>query len=134
MAAGHAARVFPERDVSDVVQAVLDAPVPAPDLLERLRVCLLGCEAGDGVRRFVRGVAVFAPRAVDAADLADARPVEVFVDAVGRVQMPGFDTAAVEVGLLVLADLSLPALCLEGGKRALRTRPRWRLSVQADCP
>ena len=134
MAAAHAAGVFPERDVSNVVQTVLDAPVSAPDSLEGLRIRLFGREAGDGIHGFLRGVAMFASRAVDAADLADAGPVEVFVDAIGGVQMPRLDAAAVLVGLLVLAYLSLPAPCFEGGKRALRTRPRWRLSDQTDCP
>lgn len=68
------ASVLPERHIPDVVQAVLDLPVAAPQLLEPRRIRLLRRQAGAGVRPLLARRARLAatavlPFAVDAADL-----------------------------------------------------------------
>ncbi len=118
MATGNAASIFPQGYVADVVQAVFNSPVSAPELQEHFCRGLLGSKTGYGIRCFGGSYAGLDARSVYATDLSCAWPIKVAVDARGGEQVSFLDAVAVDVRLFCFLDFSLPAFLLQGGKPA----------------
>ena len=95
MAAAHATCVFAERHIAKVMRAVLDGPVPTPDVEQAPRRGAEHGQAADSVCDLPRDVVAAPYRAFHAADLVHARPVEEVVTASGGRQTACLSAVAV---------------------------------------
>jgi hypothetical protein len=69
--------------------------------------------------------AVYAPPTLDAANLGDARPVEMFGQSRGSLQTTPLATAMPFVAGFSRRQVRLPLPLGVGGKRPVETRLRW---------
>jgi hypothetical protein len=136
--APHAAGVLAQRDVADVMQAVLDPPVAPVELQEAGRVGLLGLEAGDPIGH-LDGVLIALPTfARDLVDLPHVLPEGSQI----RRQFRGRDHRAPFASAVPLGDgrragagRLTPAPFIGGNRpRPGRRWPRCRGARSVDSP
>lgn len=72
-----AAAVLAERDVPHPVEFILDVPMLTPEGKQSTSISALGTKAGDSVLHLNGFFAIAARDALQAADLSQARPVEM---------------------------------------------------------
>lgn len=112
----HAAVVFLPDGVTNPMDLVFDAPMPAPHGQQHGRVAAFGGEAGDRVLDFTHSLALAAGSPLETTDLLQSGPGEVRNDPRAGLQMPR-DYAAMFFGECIsLANLRLSLTPSSGGK------------------
>jgi hypothetical protein len=127
--------VFPVGNISDVVQAVLDAPVFTRQGEQGCGIGFISGQAGDGVDGFRGFFVTHDALARQAADLGQTTPgrCQVLGDAGGGLQATGLDPAVAFLDRLGLCEVRRRRPFRTGGNRARRP-VRCPLSVPVGCP
>lgn len=115
--------VFAEDRIPDPVQAVFDAPVSAPEWQDVRGGRLVGGERGDCVDELDLGFSLASGGALQAANLLQARPIQLARQTRADLQMPPRLPAVALFRGVDLRELLLPLLFARGGKIPAGTRP-----------
>src|SRR3954452_20028324 len=128
-----AAGVLAAGPIADVVQAVLDSPMPSRDVEQGGGVGALARQAGDGVHDLDAVLAAHAAASLDAADLAQTRPLaERGGEALAALQASDLDAPVPLLDRLDPSHVRRGRPLRRGGNPAGRPG-RCRLPTSAGC-
>lgn len=125
------ALIFAERHVAQPVQA-FNAPMGSPAGGQQGRVGTLAREAADGVLHLGRRFALADRRAFQAADLSEARPVQMLGQTCAGLKMPLDPSSMPFARRASFRERLLPLPLRSGGKIRAEIPPQWRPSARAD--
>src|SRR3954465_14234858 len=133
VAGSGAAGVLAAGPIADVVQAVLDSPMPSRDVEQGGGVGALARQAGDGVHDLDAVLTAQAASSLDAADLAQTRPLaEIGGEALAALQASDLDAAVPLLDRLDPSHVRRGRPLRRGGNPAGRPG-RCRLPASAGC-
>jgi hypothetical protein len=126
------ALVLAERHVAHPVQA-LDAPMGLPTAHQQSRVGTLAREAADGMLHLGRRLALAVRGALQAADLTEARPVQMLGQTRAGLKMSLDSPPMPFARRASFRERLLPLPLGSGGKIPAESLPQWRPSTRAGC-